>query len=106
MNVEARIYKNESGNIVAAVSLVFDGVFIVKGYKVMRGPKGLFVSPPQRLKAGTTKEWIDQAHPITGDFKKHLDDVIMRAYNIFVGNTADGQQQPPPEHHHNDDLPF
>ena len=48
MKVEARIDRMvQKGNVKAIASVSLDGMFVVKGLKVMDGRKGLFISMPQ-----------------------------------------------------------
>lgn len=48
MKVVARIDRLvQKGNVKAIASVSLDGMFVVKGLKVMDGKKGLFVSMPK-----------------------------------------------------------
>ena len=48
MKLEAKIDRMvQKGNVKAIASVSLDGMFVVKGLKVMDGRKGLFVSMPQ-----------------------------------------------------------
>lgn len=48
MKIEAKIDRLvQKGNLMAIASVSLDGMFVVKGLKVMNGKKGLFVSMPQ-----------------------------------------------------------
>ena len=54
MKLEARIDRMvQKGNVKAIASVSLDGMFVVKGLKVMDGKKGLFVSMPQESFQGT-----------------------------------------------------
>ena len=54
MKLEARIDRMvQKGNVKAIASVSLDGLFVVKGLKVMDGKKGLFVSMPQESFPGT-----------------------------------------------------
>ena len=54
MKLEARIDRMvQKGNVKAIASVSLDGLFVVKGLKVMDGKKGLFVSMPQESFQGT-----------------------------------------------------
>ena len=53
MNIQARIDRMvQVGNVKAIASVSLDGMFVVKGLKVMDGRKGLFVSMPQETFSG------------------------------------------------------
>lgn len=53
MKIQAKIDRVlKSGKIKAIASVSLDGMFVVKGLKVMDGKKGLFVSMPQEVFTG------------------------------------------------------
>ena len=53
MKLEAKIDRMvQKGNVKAIASVSLDGMFVVKGLKVMDGRKGLFVSMPQETFSG------------------------------------------------------
>ena len=53
MKLQARIDRMvQKGNVKAIASVSLDGMFVVKGLKVMDGKKGLFVSMPQESYPG------------------------------------------------------
>lgn len=72
--IQIRFPENEESNVVAYVSLVFYNSFVVTGFKVIWGKKGLFVAAPSRQ--GSTS-YYDIAYPITKEYRKALYDAIL-----------------------------
>ena len=52
---------------------------IVKGFSVMDGKNGIFVSMPR--KAGKEGRWADILTPLSEDFKQELQDKVLEAYD-------------------------
>ena len=79
-----RVYPFEGdkkSNLLAMVSVTFGGVFVVTGFKIMDGKKGLFVSMPS---IKTSKgEYKDSAFPLTKEFRKVLSDYILNAFDLL-----------------------
>lgn len=76
---DVRIKKaNDNTKIVAKASVTFDNAFVVHGFSIVNGKKGLFVSMPTfKSKDG---DYIDIAHPITSDGRTAIIKKIMGAY--------------------------
>ena len=81
---DIRVYPfegNKKSNLLAMVSVTFGGVFVVTGFKIIDGKKGLFVSMPS---IKTSKgEYKDSAFPLTKDFRKFLSDSILNAFDAL-----------------------
>jgi len=76
---EIRINLRNEQRLKAFVSLTFDNCFAIRNMKVVDGNKGLFVCMPSRkLADGTYK---DVVHPITQDFRKYLEENVLKAYD-------------------------
>ena len=72
---------DKKSNLIAMVSVTFGGVFVVTGFKIVDGKKGLFVSMPS---IKTSKgEYKDSAFPLTKDFRKFLSDSILNAFDAL-----------------------
>lgn len=72
--------KKVDGNskVVAKASVTFDNAFVVHGFSIVNGKKGLFVSMPTfKNKDG---KYIDIAHPITSDGRTAIIDKIKENY--------------------------
>lgn len=77
---DVRIKKvNGNTKVVAKASVTFDNAFVVHGFSIVNGKKGLFVSMPTfKSKDG---DYIDIAHPITSDGRTAIIKKIMGAYH-------------------------
>jgi len=59
-------------------SIALDDLFVVRGLKIIRGAKGYFIAMPSKPKHdGSFK---DIAHPITREFRSHLEEAVMEQY--------------------------
>lgn len=52
---------------------------VVKGFSVVDGKNGIFVSMPR--KAGRDGQWADILTPLNDDFKQELQDKVLEAYD-------------------------
>ena len=77
---EIRIRRVEGeGKLKAYVTVTFDSSFVVHNVKIIEGKAGLFIAMPSRKTANGT--YKDVAHPISVDFRKELQDIILSEYN-------------------------
>lgn len=87
---DIRVYPFEGdnkSNLLAMVSVTFDGVFVVTGFKIIDSKKGLFVSMPS---IKTSKgEYKDFAFPLTKEFRKVLSDSILNAFDLLQEDEDD-----------------
>jgi len=73
-----RLYRYEGDSTAKAFVDVAIGDYIVKGFKVVEGEKGLFVSMPrEKSKQG---KWFDCFYTVTPEAKQRLVDTVMTAY--------------------------
>jgi stage V sporulation protein G len=62
----------------AFVNITFEGVFVVRGLKVIDGKDGLFICMPNRkLEKGGHR---DVAHPVCNAFRKDIEERVLEAY--------------------------
>ncbi len=81
---EININLRDEEKLKAFVNITFDDVFVVRGLKVIKGNKGLFVCMPSRkLADGTYK---DIAHPIDNEFRQHIENMILQKYQKVLEN--------------------
>lgn len=83
MKIQAKIDRVlQSGKLKAIASVSLDGMFVVKGLKIMDGRKGLFVSMPQEVFAGKDgkKQYSNLFFPMTNGAKTELQTVVLQAY--------------------------
>ena len=76
---DVRIKKVDSpGKLRAYVSVTFDGCFVVHNLKIISGQFGVFIAmPSRRTKTG---EYKDIAHPINPDFRRLVQERILREF--------------------------
>ena len=87
MNIQARIDRMvQVGNVKAIASVSLDGMFVVKGLKVMDGRKGLFVSMPQETFPGKDgqKQYSNLFFPLTNSAKSELQEAVLDAYRLHL----------------------
>jgi len=77
----ARLFKFEKdgSKLKAFVDLSIGNSFIIKGFKVVQGEDGLFISMPSQ--AGKDGKWYDTAFPVTREKRDEVTQVILSAYN-------------------------
>ena len=103
MKLEAKIDRMvQKGNVKAIASVSLDGMFVVKGLKVMDGRKGLFVSMPQETFSGKggEKQYSNLFFALTNSAKTQLQEVVLDAYHFrldpsYVPKHGRGQQEYP-----------
>ena len=103
MKLEARIDRLvQKGNVKAIASVSLDGMFVVKGLKVMDGRKGLFVSMPQETFSGKDgqKQYSNTFFALTNSAKMQLQEAVLDAYQLrlnpgYVLKHGRGQQEHP-----------
>nr|WP_233067539.1 septation regulator SpoVG [Sphaerochaeta sp. S2] len=77
---EVRVRKvSQAGKLKAYVTVTFDNQFVVHNIKIIEGREGDFIAMPSRQLANG--EFKDVAHPISSDFRDHLQQVVMKAYD-------------------------
>lgn len=73
----------------AFASVTFDDSFVVRNMKVVEGTKGVFLCMPSRkLPDGTHK---DMVHPINQEFRKYLEENVLKAYQEELAKNPDGK---------------
>lgn len=66
------------GNLKAFADLKFGEDLIVKGFSVMQGKRGVFVSMPRR--ASRDGRWFDILLPANDDVKQSIEGKVLAAY--------------------------
>lgn len=85
MKIEARIDRLiQNGKLKAVASVSLDGMFVIKGLKVMDSKKGLFVSMPQEIVPGKDgqKQYSNTFFPLTNSAKTQLETAVLDAYKL------------------------
>ena len=112
MKLQARIDRMvQKGNVKAIASVSLDGMFVVKGLKVMDGKKGLFVSMPQESFPGKDgqKQYSNTFFALTNSAKMQLQEVVLDAYKLsldpnYVPKQSQGQHDYPQHIQHQRDY--
>jgi len=93
-----RIIK-DFGNVKALVSLTIEGVFVVRGVRLVDGKNGLFVSMPSRKNADG--EYIDICFPINNETRLRILSAVTTAYEKALSEqesaadeAGDGESEP------------
>lgn len=74
-----RVHKFDGdGALKAYVDLNVSDVFVIKGLRVVNGPKGLFVSMPQEQ--GKDKKWYEVVRCLSKKVRSQITDEVMAAY--------------------------
>ena len=79
----------QKGNVKAVASVSLDGMFVVKGLKVMDGRKGLFVSMPQESfpRKDGKKQYSNTFFALTNSARMQLQEVVLDAYKLSLDPT-------------------
>jgi stage V sporulation protein G len=74
-----KMYKlPDAGSLKAFVDVSCDDALIIKGIRVLKGKKGLFVSMPQEM--GKDNKWYDQVLCKTAAVYEQFSDAVIKAY--------------------------
>lgn len=87
---EIKVHLTNEDRLKAFVSVTFDNCFVVRNMKVVEGQNGLILCMPSRKAADESHK--DLAHPITQQFRKYLEENILRAYHELAGNQQSAPQ--------------
>lgn len=112
MKLEAKIDRMvNKGNVKAIASISLDGMYVIKGLKVMDGKKGLFVSMPQESypgQDGKTK-YSNLFFGLTNMARENLQIAVLDAYKLsldpnYVPKQSQGQHDYPQHIQHQRDY--
>ena len=112
MKLQARIDRMvQKGNVKAIASVSLDGMFVVKGLKVMDGRKGLFVSMPQEtyVDKDGKKQYSNLFFGQTNMAREDLQTAVLDAYKLsldpnYVPKQSHGQHEYPQHIQHQRDY--
>ncbi|MDP2927593.1 MAG: SpoVG family protein [Candidatus Omnitrophota bacterium] len=74
----SRIFKLDTDSKLKAFADVSFSGIVIKGFSVVNGEKGLFVSMPRHQ--GKDGKWRDTVTPSTKELKQQLSEVVLEAY--------------------------
>ncbi len=87
---EIRIHMMNEERLKAFASITFDNEFAVRNMKIVHGAKGLFLCMPSRKAPDGSHK--DMVHPITQQFRKYLEDEVMKAYQAELAKTENKEK--------------
>ena len=70
------------GNLKAFASVKVGGSLLIKGFCVMQGKRGVFVTMPRKV--SKDGKWFDVMTPTSDDFKQELEEKVLEAYDQEV----------------------
>jgi stage V sporulation protein G len=92
---EVRVSLRNDDKLKAFVSITLNDSFVVRGLKIIRGNKELFVAMPSRKRPDGQHQ--DLAHPINDATRKYLTEKVMAEYQRELANpSAHAAQEPHP----------
>lgn len=74
------------GPMLAVASITLDEIFVVHDVKVIQASDRLFIVMPSRKNADGT--YRDIAHPITAEFRAHMEEKVLAAYETAKETAA------------------
>lgn len=86
MNIYVKVnqtFENEK-NLKAFVTLFIDKKFAITGIRILESKNGLCVMMPSRQ--DNKGEYRDICFPITADFRKTINEVVLNAYEEYKTN--------------------
>lgn len=83
---EVRISLRDDEKLKAFVSVTFDNCFVIRGLKIIKGHKGLFVAMPSRKRPDGTFQ--DLAHPINNEMRSMMEAEILSYYRQELEKTV------------------
>ena len=75
---EVRISIRDDEKLKAFVSITLDNCFVIRGLKVIKGNRGMFVAMPCRKRPDGTFQ--DLAHPINNETRHWIEEEILSRY--------------------------
>lgn len=90
---EVKVFPVNEDKLKAYITIVLDGVFVVRDLKVIAGNTGLFVAmPSKKRKDGTYR---DIAHPLNKQTRTLLETKVLEAYLAEIKkNPGEGGSSP------------
>jgi stage V sporulation protein G len=75
---EVRISIRDDEKLKAFVSITLDNCFVIRGLKIIKGNRGMFVAMPCRKRPDGTFQ--DLAHPINNETRRWIEEEILSRY--------------------------
>ena len=71
-----------AGNLLGYANVTINDSFVVEGFRICSGEKGLYVNMPSTQ--DNKGNWRDTFKPITADARKQLTDAILDGYGVAI----------------------
>jgi len=81
---EVRVSLRDDEKLKAFVSITLDNCFVIRGLKIIKGNRGMFVAMPSRKRPDGTFQ--DLAHPINNETRSWMEEEILNAYRQELEN--------------------
>ena len=80
MEIEvSRIFKFDGdGPVKAMCDLIVGGKLVVKGFRIVNGKNGMFVSPPREQ--GKDGKWYERVSFLSDDDKHSMSETVLKVY--------------------------
>lgn len=85
---EIRITLRDDDKLKAFASITLDGMFVIRGLKIIEGANGTFIAMPSRQRRDGTYQ--DIAHPINRSTREWLENQVITAYKEEVQREKNG----------------
>lgn len=83
---EVRISLRDDEKLKAFVSITLDNCFVIRGLKIIKGNRGMFVAMPSRKRPDGSFQ--DLAHPINNETRRWMEDAILSQYQTELESQA------------------
>jgi len=83
---EIRIALQEESRLRAFVTITIDNCFVIRGMKIIKGERGLFVAMPSRKRPDGTYQ--DVVHPIHAEARAMLESQVLAEYRKELEKNA------------------
>lgn len=91
VNANITIAHHENSNVRAYATVTIGDCFAIHSIKILQGAKGLFVSMPSH-KSKKDDEYRDICHPVTVEFRKQLNKVILDGYQKELKKVCNAEE--------------
>jgi len=83
---EVRVTLRNEDKLKAFANVTFDGAFVVRGLKIIKGINGYFISMPSRRRPDGIHQ--DIAHPINPEMRQYLEEAVLEEYYRMAAEAA------------------
>ena len=83
---EVRVSLRDDDKLKAFVTITIDSCFVVRGLKIIRGNKGMFVAMPSRRKPDGGYQ--DLCHPINMATRQWIEEEVLAKYRAELEKSA------------------